>query len=59
MKWIIAGLAMMIIGLLEWYALSIGINGTAFTMSMAFIAGLGGFMFKAEKQKREEKKKEK
>ena len=54
MKWVIAGLAIVTIGILEAYALSQGINGTVFTMSMALIAGLGGFMLNAKKRKEKE-----
>ena len=35
-----------IIGCLEAYALSKGINGTCLTVSMAALAGLGGFSLK-------------
>ena len=38
-------LAILVIALLECVALSHGINGTALTLSIAAIAGLGGFSF--------------
>ena len=50
MKWFVAIVAIVTIGFLEAYALSPGINGTGFTMSMSLIAGLGGFMLNAKKR---------
>lgn len=46
MKWVVALVAMIVIGVLEWSAMNHGINGTVFTFAIAAIAGLGGYMLK-------------
>ena len=44
-------IAIMVIGALEVYALSQGINGLAMSLSVGLIAGLGGFSAKSIKDK--------
>ena len=48
--------AAVIIGLLEWQAMSHGINGTTFTLAIAGIAGLGGYELKQLSKKVDKEK---
>jgi len=49
-------LAMVIVGVLAWYAISNGINGAVFMSAVVVIGGLGGYEVKSIIDKREEKK---
>lgn len=42
---------MVTVGVIEMYALSLGMNGTALSLSVALIAGLGGFELKEKIKK--------
>jgi hypothetical protein len=42
-KYIVSVIAISAVTLIELYALTIGINGTALSLSVACIAGLGGY----------------
>lgn len=58
MKWMAPLLAMVVIGLLEAFAIHRGINGTLFSISVAAIGGLGGYTLrglKAEEHKKSDK----
>ena len=45
-KYIVSVIAISAVTLIEIYALTIGINGTALSLSMACIGGLGGYNLK-------------
>ena len=45
-KYIVCVIAITAVTLIELYALSIGINGTVLSLSVACIAGLGGYNLK-------------
>lgn len=47
--------AMAVIGLLAWRALSMGIDGALFMTSVAVIGGLGGYEVKALVEKKKSK----
>ncbi len=49
-------LAMGIVGVLAWHAISNGINGAVFMSAVVVIGGLGGYEVKSIIDKREEKK---
>ena len=51
MKKITVILAMLLIGGLEFYALSQGINGVALSLSIGALSGLGGWHIKGIKTK--------
>jgi len=50
-----AVVAMVVIGLLAWQALSMGIDGALFMSSVAVIGGLGGYEVKALVEKKKSK----
>ena len=45
--WIVPSLAIIVIGAIEIYALSQGINGTVLALNAAAIAGIGGYKIKS------------
>ena len=45
-KYVVAGLAIIVIGLLEAYALSKGIDGTLFSTATAGIGAITGYVLK-------------
>lgn len=45
-KYIVSVIAISGVTLIELYALSIGVNGTVMSLSVAAIAGLGGYNLK-------------
>lgn len=47
---IVTIISIIAISLLEWYALSKGIDGKLLTATIAVIAGLGGFSLKSVKE---------
>lgn len=47
-----AVIAMLVIGLLAWHALSMGLDGAVFMSSVAVIGGLGGYEIKALVEKK-------
>ncbi len=49
-------LAMVIVGVLAWHAISNGIDGAVFMSAVVVIGGLGGYEVKSIIEKREEKK---
>ena len=49
-------LAMVIVGVLAWHAMSNGINGAVFMSAVVVIGGLGGYEVKSIIDKRGEKK---
>ena len=49
-------LAMVIVGVLAWHAISNGIDGAVFMSAVVVIGGLGGYEVKSIIDKREEKK---
>ncbi len=49
-------LAMVIVGVLAWYAISNGINGAVFMSAVVVVGGLGGYEVKTIIDKRGEKK---
>ncbi|MBA7555105.1 hypothetical protein ES705_47757 [subsurface metagenome] len=49
-------LAMVIVGVLAWYAISNGINGAVFMSAVVVIGGLGGYEVKSIIDNRGEKK---
>ena len=50
-KYIIAILALLIIGGLEFYALSKGINGTLFGAATAGVGAIAGYVLKSDNNK--------
>jgi len=49
-------LAMVVVGVLAWHAMSNGIDGAVFMSAVVVIGGLGGYEVKSIIDKREEKK---
>ena len=49
-------LAMVIVGVLAWHAMSNGIDGAVFMSAVVVIGGLGGYEVKSIIDKRDEKK---
>jgi len=49
-------LAMVIVGVLAWHAISNGIDGAVFMSAVVVIGGLGGYEVKSVIEKRNEKK---